>query len=74
MTESETATATCQCGCQLRDGQMLEAIAKDIEDQAIRALAKLQVAGASPRATYFVDGMTKAASIVRGAQEAITKQ
>jgi hypothetical protein len=53
---------------------MLEAIAKDIESQAIRALAKLQVAGASPRATYFVDGMTKAASIVRSAQEAITKQ
>ena len=72
--DGSDATATCQCGCRSRDGEMIEAIAKAIEAEAIRALAKLQVAGASPRATYFVDGMTKAASIVRGAQEAITKQ
>jgi hypothetical protein len=68
MSESENATATCQCGCRSRDGEMIEAIAKDIEDQATQVAKRLSQTQmpTPPMAGYFIDGMTRAARIARG--------
>ena len=67
MTDSEDTTATCQCGCRLRDGEMIEAIAKAIESDAIQRARQIhQSRMAVPASSaYFVDGMNRAARIVR---------
>ena len=67
MSESENATATCQCGCRSRDGEMIEAIAKAIESDAIQRAREIhQSRMAVPASSaYFVDGMNRAARIVR---------
>ena len=67
MSESENATATCQCGCRSRDGEMIEAIAKAIEAEAIQRAREIhQSRMAEPASSaYFVDGMNRAARIVR---------
>jgi hypothetical protein len=67
MTDSEDTTATCQCGCRLRDGEMIEAIAKAIESDAIQRARQIhQSRMAVPASSaYFVDGMNRAARIAR---------
>jgi hypothetical protein len=68
MSESESAVATCQCGCRSRDGEMIEAIAKAIEAEAVQVAKRLTQTQmpTPPMASYFIDGMTRAARIVRG--------
>jgi len=68
MSESESAIATCQCGCRSRDGEMIEAIAKAIEAEAVQVAKRMTQTQmpTPPMANYFIDGMTRAARIVRG--------
>ena len=67
MSESENAIASCQCGCRSRDGEMIEAIAKAIESDAIQRAREIhQSRMAVPASSaYFVDGMNRAARLVR---------
>jgi hypothetical protein len=67
MTKSENAIATCQCGCRLREGEMIEAIAKAIEGDAIQRAREIHQSRMAlpPSGAYFIDGMNRAARLVR---------
>jgi len=66
MMESEDSTATCQCGCRLRDGEIREEIAREIEADARKVQARMDIAGRTSRPLYFIDGMNRAVRIARG--------
>jgi hypothetical protein len=50
----------------LRDGEIREEIAREIEADARKVQARMDIAGRTSRPLYFIDGMNRAVRIARG--------